>query len=166
MAGEGACFLHCAPGYGPRPRDTGWYAGFGALESGGGRVSYAADGSRFLGATFDVSALYRLNAVQDWLLREGDSVTSMLRDVRELDAVFLRALDIAGAQVDASLLVVPDETKRGRFLAFRTGQASRIAQALAARNIIVDYRGDRLRVGLGIYTDADAVTRLAQALVV
>ncbi|MFX6258361.1 hypothetical protein ABTF80_20115, partial [Acinetobacter baumannii] len=28
MAGEGCCFLHCPPGYGPRPRDTGWFADF------------------------------------------------------------------------------------------------------------------------------------------
>ena len=65
MAGEGACFLHSPPGYGPRPRDTGWYAGFSALESAGGGVSYAGDGSRFFGATFDVTALYRFYAVQD-----------------------------------------------------------------------------------------------------
>ena len=31
MAGEGACFMHCPPGYAPRPRDTGWFAAFGAL---------------------------------------------------------------------------------------------------------------------------------------
>ena len=56
MAGEGACFLHCPPGYAPRPADTGWFAGFGALTTRPGeRVAYAADGSRFLGATFDPS---------------------------------------------------------------------------------------------------------------
>ena len=31
MAGEGACFLHCPPGYAPRPRDTGWFAAFGEI---------------------------------------------------------------------------------------------------------------------------------------
>ena len=30
MAGEGAAFLHAPPGIGTRPRDTGWYAAFGA----------------------------------------------------------------------------------------------------------------------------------------
>ena len=39
MAGEGCCFLHCPPGYGARPRDTGWYAGFDALEGGGSGVA-------------------------------------------------------------------------------------------------------------------------------
>src|SRR5437868_816395 len=53
MAGEGVCFLHCPPGYGARPRDTGWYAGFSGLEQRTGGVAYASDGSRFLGATFD-----------------------------------------------------------------------------------------------------------------
>ena len=31
MAGEGVCFMHCPPGFAPRPRDTGWFAAFGAL---------------------------------------------------------------------------------------------------------------------------------------
>jgi len=40
MAGEGVCFLHCPPGYGLRPRDTGWYAGFSALEGGASAVNF------------------------------------------------------------------------------------------------------------------------------
>ncbi len=31
MAGEGACFMHCPPGFAPRPRNTGWYASFATL---------------------------------------------------------------------------------------------------------------------------------------
>ena len=60
MAGEGACFMHCPPGYAPRPRDTGWFAAFGALTGAQRGVPYGDDGSRFLGATFDPSGLYRL----------------------------------------------------------------------------------------------------------
>ena len=66
MAGEGAVFLHAPPGICPRPRDTGWYAAFAALEgSTAGEVAYAEDGGRFLGATFDPVGLYRLRAVLD-----------------------------------------------------------------------------------------------------
>ncbi|HEY1836100.1 MAG TPA: aminotransferase class V-fold PLP-dependent enzyme, partial [Rhizomicrobium sp.] len=93
MAGEGACFLHAPPDYGVRPRDTGWYAGFSALEGGGSGVPYASDGSRFLGATFDVSALYRFNAVQDWLARENLSVAKMLAHVRGIERAFLSEID-------------------------------------------------------------------------
>ena len=164
MAGEGACFLHCPPGYGARPRDTGWYAGFSALESGGSGVPYASDGSRFLGATFDVSALYRFNAVQDWLAREDRSVAEMLEQVRGIERVFLRELDRSSGPISSRDLLVPDEAQRGRFLAFRTADAGTINGKLAAQNIIVDYRGDRLRIGFGIYHSVDDAVRLARAI--
>jgi len=61
MAGEGVCFMHCPGGFAMRPRDTGWFAAFGALERGGGAsVAYGKDGTRFMGATFDPTGLYRL----------------------------------------------------------------------------------------------------------
>jgi selenocysteine lyase/cysteine desulfurase len=164
MAGEGVCFLHCPPRYGPRPRDTGWYAGFSALEQGGGDVPYGEDGSRFLGATFDVSALYRFNAVQGWLRSEGRTVADMLAQVREIERMFLNELDRGGAPINSSDLLVPDQDRRGRFLAFRTADAGKISAALAAQNIIVDYRGDRLRVGFGIYHNDEDALRLARAL--
>ena len=164
MAGEGACFLHCPPGYGPRPRDTGWYAGFSALESGAGGVPYAKDGSRFLGATFDASALYRFNAVQDWLVREELSVAKMLNHVRGIERTFLDEIGKHRVSVDPSMLIVADEKMRGRFLAFRTPNAGAITAKLAAQNIIVDHRGDRLRIGFGIYHDEDDARRLARAL--
>jgi kynureninase len=165
MAGEGVCFLHCPPGYGPRPRDTGWYAGFSALESGAGGVPYAKDGSRFLGATFDASALYRFNAVQDWLAREGLSVAKMLNHLRGIEQTFLEEIAKLRAPIDASMLLITDEAMRGRFLAFRTPDAGAITAKLAAQNIIVDHRGDRLRIGFGIYHDEEDARRLARALI-
>jgi kynureninase len=164
MAGEGCCFLHCPPGYGPRPRDTGWYAGFEALEGSGSGVGYSEDGSRFLGATFDVTALYRFNAVQNWLASEGRSVAQMLEHVRGLERAFLGALDKTKAPIDPSMLVVPDEARRGRFLAFRTPHAGEIVEKLFEKNIITDSRGDHLRIGFGIYHTPDDAARLVVAL--
>jgi selenocysteine lyase/cysteine desulfurase len=164
MAGEGVCFMHCPPGYCPRPRDTGWYAGFTALELGGSGVSFAKDGSRFFGATFDVSGLYRFNAVQDWLLREELDVSAMLGHVRMQERPFLQELDCLRAAISSSDLLVRDENCRGRFLAFRTKAAAAITEHLAANNAIVDHRGDRLRIGFGIYHEPDDATRLAQVL--
>ncbi len=162
MAGEGACFLHCPLGYGLRSRDTGWYAGFSALEGGASGVGYGRDGSRFLGATFDATALYRFNAVQDWLAREGRTVPAMLAQVRDIERAFLR--ESRSLQVNGATLLVADEARRGRFLAFRTDQASAIVERLAAQDIIADHRGDRLRIGFGIYHGKDDPSRLAQAL--
>jgi kynureninase len=162
MAGEGACFLHAPPDIGLHPRDTGWFAGFSALESGASGVPFAADGSRFLGATFDVSALYRFNAVQDWLAREGWSVETMLAHVRHLEEMFLQ--QTRSPDINRETLMVTDPSRRGRFLAFRTPQAGAIVARLAAQNIIADHRGDRLRIGFGIYHGEEDARHLAQAL--
>ena len=68
MSGEGCCFIHAPAGYAERPLDTGWYAAFGALAAlPSGQVTYAAGGARFMGATFDPTALYRFDAVMGWL---------------------------------------------------------------------------------------------------
>jgi kynureninase len=127
-------------------------------------VGYAKDGNRFLGATFDVSPLYRFNAVQDWLTREGLSVDKMLAHVRRIERVFLQEIATLHAPIDASLLLVPDEAMRGRFLAFRTANSAAITARLAAKNVIVDHRGDRLRIGFGIYHDEDDARKLARAM--
>lgn len=164
MSGEGCCFLHSPPGYGARPSDTGWYAGFDALEAGGKGVGYSKDGSRFLGATFDVTALYRFNAVQDWLTVEGRSVADMLAHVRGIERTFLDALDNTKGPLSSSMLVVPDETHRGRFLAFHTPRAGEIVEKLLQKGIITDSRGDRLRVGFGIYHAKEDAVRLAEEL--
>ena len=166
MAGEGACFLHCPPSYGLRPRDTGWYSGFSALEKSDGSVSYASDGSRFLGATFDVSALYRFNAVQDWLLSAHLSVKDMLAHVRKVEHAFLSEIFKAKYAIEPAELLVSDDAMRGRFLCFRIPEAAAITAKLAAQNIIVDNRGDGLRIGFGIYHGEDDAVRLAKALAV
>jgi selenocysteine lyase/cysteine desulfurase len=164
MAGEGVCFLHCPPGYGMRPRDTGWYAGFETLEGGAASVSYSDGGARFFGATFDVSGLYRFNAAQDWLAREGWTVAKMLSHVRGIERAFLAVLDARGLALSSRDLLVPDEAMRGRFLAFRTEAAGEIVAKLREKNVIADSRGDRLRFGFSIYHTAADAERLAGAL--
>ncbi len=167
MAGEGAAFLHAPPGYGPRPRDTGWFAAFGALEGGdGGTTGFGDDASRFLGATFDPVGLYRLNAVMDWLQRQGLTVARIHAHAHALQRRFV---DRLGAMRLAALhpgqLVVPvEEPNRGHFLTFRTPEAGAIHHRLLAVNVVTDHRGDRLRVGFGLYHDEDDVDRLCGAL--
>lgn len=165
MAGEGACFMHCPPNYGPRPRDTGWYAEFGALGAAReDRVAYGTDASRFAGATFDPSGLYRMNAVMTWLDGIGLDVKTMDTYCLGLQKYFLRNLDAAKSNLSSRDLVIRDVETCGRFLTFRTEAAERIDRELADRNIMVDHRADRLRIGFGIYQDERDVDRLVDAL--
>lgn len=159
MAGEGACFLHAPPGYGPRPLNTGWYAGFGQLESGvSGRVPYSSDGSRFAGATFDPSGIYRLGAVLEWLSGEGIGPAEISGHVQNLQGVFLDEATLPGD------LLPPRGLERGNFLTFRMDRAADLYGQLHSRGVITDYRGDRLRVGFGIYHDEEDVARLTAIL--
>ena len=165
MAGEGACFMHCPPGYGMRPRDTGWYAEFGALEkTREQKVGYASDASRFSGATFDASGLYRLNAVMNWLDGLKLSVAHMNAYCKSLQATMLQQLDAKHCGLSSEQLVTKDLQSCGRFLTFQTPHAAAVDEGLAKRNIIVDHRGDRLRIGFGIYQDEADVAHLVDAL--
>lgn len=166
MAGEGTCFMHCPPGWGKRPRDTGWYAGFGNLSvAAPGQVAYAADAGRFMGATFDASGLYRFNAVQAWLQRLGVTVDAIHNHARALQRAFVANLP-AGSLSEVQL-VVPPAQPRGNFLTFELADAAEIQRRLLTAKVIADHRGDRLRIGFGLYQtlrDVDALIRRLQDL--
>ncbi len=154
MAGEGACFMHCPPGYAPRPRDTGWFASFGTLtQAQTGAVPYAEGGGRFLGATFDPTALYRMVAVQDWLHSIGAGVTAIRAHVKGLQQRFLDLRQSSGALPGAELLP-PACTARGNFLVFRDRNAPQVHDRLLTAGVLVDCRDDRLRIGFGMHQDA------------
>lgn len=171
MAGEGACFLHCPPGYGQRPVDTGWFAGFGALAAppSPGQVAYPADARRFLGATFDATGVYRFNAVQRLLDEQGLTVGTIHEHVRTLQATFLDrldGLDVPGVHPEF-LVPAPGAPDRGHLLTFRFPEAGEVSARLAARKVITDHRGDNLRIGFGVYhdeTDVDALCAHLAAL--
>ncbi len=121
------------------------------------------DGSRFLGATFDVSPLYRFNAVQDWLAREGWSVATMLAHVRGLEEIFLaesRSPDVGRGTLARDRCC----TAAAASLAFRTAGPARSWRGWPHRTIVADHRGDRLRNGFGIYHNQDDARRLARAI--
>ena len=161
MAGEGCVFMHCPPGYGERPVDTGWFAGFGALAEGAEGVPYAAGGLRFMGATFDCSGLYRFNAVMDWLVGHHLDPAVIHGHVQALQQRFLQGLDKLRLDALQPRMLVPAAgLPRGNFLCFRTPRAGEFHAALQRRSVIVDYREDRLRIGFGIYHEAADIDEL------
>lgn len=160
MSGEGTCFMHCPPGYGHRPVNTGWYASFGLLEEGiHGEVPYGKDGSRFLGATFDPSGIYRMDAALGWLQSEGLGAGEIHAHVQRLQSLFLDSVPRLPGR-----LIPSRELERGNFLAFESGQAGQHYTELHDQGVITDYRGDRLRIGFGIYHGEHDVERLAKVV--
>ena len=166
MAGEGMGFMHCPPGFGPRPPLTGWFAEFDDLTLPPGMVGYSADAMRFMGATFDPSALYRFNAIQRVLKQNGIATARVAARVAELQSLLLES--IAGTALGQVELLNPlDGVSHARFLAFRTPDAQRWCAGLMAKGCVTDVRGDVLRIGFGLYhdeEDVEAFTALAADL--
>ena len=167
MAGEGMAFMHCPPGFGPRPTVTGWFAEFGDLTAPpGSSVGYTSDAMRFMGATFDPSALYRFNAIQRMLHGEGLTTATISAHVDHLQHRLVAAIP-GTALAEAELLNPLDGAPHARFLAFRSPHAARWKSELMAKDCITDVRGDVLRIGLALYhdeSDIDAFADLARSL--
>ena len=172
MAGEGVCFLHCPPHYGPRPRDTGWFAEFGALATPPGKtVGYPTSGARFLGATFDPVGVYRMHAVLTWMAANGIGVQQVHAHAADLMGHFLERLEPLGLKgLTRRNLVTPfgNGAAHGNFLSFRMNHAAAIEAALAAVDVQADHRGDRMRFGFGLASTREevdvAVERMAEVL--
>jgi selenocysteine lyase/cysteine desulfurase len=166
MAGEGACFMHCPPGFAPRPRNTGWYASIATLSGPQDKVGYSTDGWRFMGATFDPSGLYRMRASLQWMAAQGLDAGKIHAHVTALQKIFLKGIEAAlmGLFDPAHLVVPAHEMSRGNFLTFEHPDAAAWQARLKQNNIVVDVRGNRLRVGFGLYHHAGDVERLLQRL--
>ena len=106
--------MHAPPGFGERPRITGWYAEFEDLTLPPGSVGYAKDASRFLGATFDPSALYRFTAVRRMLAENGLTTARINGHVAELQRQLLDALP-STSLANAELLNPLDERSARAF---------------------------------------------------
>ncbi len=166
QTGEGNCFLllpERAERF--RPRHTGWMADFSSLEAPGGKVGYGPGGSRFFGATFDPTPIYRAVHVLRWMDRMGLTPevlreASVLRTGRILDRFEDLALDERGFAVATPT----DPDTRGPFVALRHRRARDLARALRSRGVHTDARGELLRLGPAPYTSASEIDRALNLL--
>ena len=121
---------------------------------------------RFMGATFDPSALYRFNAVQRMLRADGLTTAGVSAHVGSLQEQFLAA--VADSPLGRAELLNPLAAQpHARFLAFRSPKAAEWKDRLEEQGCVTDVRGDVLRIGLGLYHDEgdiDAFARLARGL--
>jgi selenocysteine lyase/cysteine desulfurase len=119
-----------------------------------------------MGATFDPSGLYRMRAALDWMAVHGLDAATIHAHVMALQAMFLRDIsERPFGLFDPAHLVVPaQEMSRGNFLTFDHPDASDWKARLKAKNVVVDVRDTRLRVGFGLYHNAGDVERLLRRL--
>jgi selenocysteine lyase/cysteine desulfurase len=157
MAGEGCAFLHAPPGFGPRPEITGWYAEFDDLSLPPGSVGYAPDARRF--PRRDLRSFGNL-PVRRGARHAAAGRTDAPPISRRMRAALRDAL-LAELPIEAELL---NPGSPARFLALRSPEAARWKAQLEAEDVIVDVRGDVLRIGFGLYQDAGDLEGLIEAL--
>jgi len=146
--GPGGCFLWARPEVSASltPALTGWQAHRHpfAFEP---EMTYADDAWRWLGGTPVIPALFAATAGPE-LLREAGMPAVRAKSLRQTGRL------IALADARGYLTVAPrDEARRGGTVAFDVPHAREVAQALLARDVIVDYRpGAGIRIAPHFYT--------------
>ena len=174
MAGEGACFMRVPTGCDLRPANTGWFAEFGELETQPDeqKVSYAKDGMRFAGATFDPSGIYRMRAALKMLNDAGLDQASLHNFVCELRDEFRRSLNkLSHPLLNAENLLFVEGADHGHFLTYELDNpqlTAQLAAELKKAKVHTDFRGSRIRFGFGIHQDlqyiAEGIERVAKSL--
>ena len=149
--GPGGCFLWVRPEVGESiaPALTGWQAHEHpfAFES---EMTYAHGAWRWLTGTPSIPALFTATAGPR-LVREAGMEAIRAKSVRQTTRL-IELADARGFSVTAPRLA----DRRGGTVAFDVPHAREVAQALLARDVIVDYRpGAGIRVAPHFYTSDD-----------
>lgn len=154
QAGEGMCFMTIPKGCALRPSNTGWFASFESLENESTEVVYSDNGFRFWGATQDLTALYRFNAVWTQFFDNGLDIQTIHKYIQSLQTQFINNLEIKNTFLELDL------NKVGHFLTLKCKsptQAKEIYKELSSKGFLTDLRGDRLRFGFGLYLTQEDV---------
>ncbi|MGK7875173.1 MAG: aminotransferase class V-fold PLP-dependent enzyme [Xenococcaceae cyanobacterium] len=169
QGGEGACFLYSPPNSRLRPLYTGWFADFAGLEQPvQGRVDYDHTGMRFAGATMDCTAIYRFNAVANWLKQMKLDVSAIHAYVQQLQRAFICQMELHNHPlINRDNFIYHDLNQHGHFFTFsltNQQQAQNLLKELRKHQVMADARDNRLRFGFGLYQDKIDIEELFRCL--
>lgn len=159
--GEGNCFLRVPAGTALRPVYTGWFADFAGLAHRRDPARAVGYGPRpcdvFAGSTYDPTSHYRAREVVRFFEEAGLTLSrlrasSLAQTARILG--HLEGMDVRTPRADAA---------RGGFVAVRVEQADAVVEALRARGVFVDARGDLVRFGPAPYLADDEIDAAMRA---
>jgi kynureninase len=158
--GPGGCFLWVRPEVSASvaPALTGWQAHRHpfAFEP---EMSYAEGAWRWLGGTPAIPALFAATAGPQ-LLREAGMDAVRAKSLRQTS----RLIELADAR-GFGLTVARQPARRGGTVAFDVPHAREVAQALLARDVIVDYRpGAGIRIAPHFYTSDAELDAAVEAI--
>ncbi|MGH7654806.1 MAG: aminotransferase class V-fold PLP-dependent enzyme [Gemmatimonadaceae bacterium] len=151
--GPGGCFLYASPEASARfaPALTGWQAHAHPFAF-DGEMEYADGAARWLGGTPVIPALFA-NIEGPRIVRRAGMEAIRAKSMQQT-ARLVELADAHGYAVHAPR----DPQKRGGTVAFDVPHGAEVAQALLARDVIIDYRpGAGIRVAPHFYTTDDEI---------
>jgi kynureninase len=154
--GPGGCFLYASPSASARfaPALTGWQAHAHPFAF-DGDMEYASGAARWLGGTPVIPALYA-NVEGPRIVKRAGMDAIRTKSMRQT-ARLVELADARGYKVTAPR----NPSRRGGTVAFDVPHGAEVAQALLARDVIIDYRpGAGIRVAPHFYTTDDEVERV------
>jgi kynureninase len=157
--GEGNCFLRVPDGCHLRPILTGWFAEFEALEyTGSERVTFGDGAAAFAGATYDPTSHYRAAAVFDFHQHQTLTPAALRRISQHQVGLLVSAFEQLDVAPSIARVEPMAPERRGGFLAIRAPHARELAHRVRERGVLVDARGDLLRMGPAPYLRDDQLT--------
>jgi kynureninase len=154
--GPGGCFVYASPSASERfaPALTGWQAHARPFAFDYG-MEYATGIHRWLGGTPVVPALYA--GIEGPRIVAEAGMGAVREKSRRQTARLIALADARGYKVSAPR----DPARRGGTIAFDVPHGAEVAQALLARDVVIDYRpGAGIRVAPHFYTTDDEVERV------
>jgi kynureninase len=158
--GPGGCFLYVAPEVGASltPAITGWQAHARPFAF-DDEMEHASGAWRWLGGTPAIPALFAA-AEGPRVLRRAGIERIREKSVRQTT----RLIELADA-LGYKVMAPREPARRGGTVALDVPHAYEVAQALLARDVIVDYRpGAGIRVAPHFYTSDDEVERAVKLM--
>lgn len=153
--GPGGCFLYASPAASERlaPAITGWQAHAHPFAF-ADEMEYALGAARWLGGTPVIPALYA-NIEGPRLVKKAGIAAIREKSVRQTSRLIALA-DARGWRVHAPRAA----ERRGGTVAMDVPHAAEVAQALLARDVVIDFRpGAGIRVAPHFYTADDELER-------
>ncbi len=154
--GPGGCFLYASAAVSAshQPALTGWQAHAHPFAF-DGDMEYATGAARWLGGTPVIPALFA-NAEGPRIVKRAGIAAIRAKSLRQT-ARLIELADAHGYPVHAPR----DPAKRGGTVAFDVPHGAEVAQALLARDVIIDYRpGAGIRVAPHFYTADHEIERV------
>ena len=158
--GPGGCFLYASPEASERhaPALTGWQAHARPFAF-DDAMDYAPGAARWLSGTPAIPALYA--ATEGPRILRADGIAAVRAKSVRQTARLIELADARGYRVHAPR----DPARRGGTVAFDVPHGREVAQALLARDIVIDYRpGAGIRVAPHFYTSDDEVDAAVAAI--